>query len=308
MTRQKKTHLAILAIVPALVFAAARCADPNATAPTTVERSSLVPDRAAAAKLAKLQQETDWIGKFHNDALAYVLADLQRLPPKARERSGVCEAARKSYREFHRSRRGSDVPASVEDAFGRFCAGGGRTIATSIARGAGDPRRQSDVSFEAQGFMDQFLGAIDASVSYDDLRARVNSIEAAAVATLGPDEASAVVGVGSIALSSADYWANNLPAWEPFVGPDAGFFMELSAARSGSLPFAPGITGSYYWRDFASRVWNDAKAAAKRAAIGDVSAAERSVVAMGVGAILGGPASWEALVAASATGSIMAVL
>ena len=308
MTRQKKTHLAILALVPALVFAASRCADSNATAPTGVEGSGAAADRVVAAKLAKLQQETDWVGKFHNDALAYVLADLQRLPPKARERGGVCEAARKSYRQFHKSRRGTDVPASVEDAFERFCAGRGPTFAASIAQGAGEPRRQGDVSFEAQGFMDQFLGAIDASVSYDDLSARVNSIEAAAVATLPAAEAADVVVVGSIALSSADYWANNLPAWDPYVGNGTGFLTELAASRTASSPFGPESPVSRDWGDFVNRVWNDAKAAAKRAARGDVSAASKALMTAGALLVIGAPVTYEGILAASATGSIMSVL
>lgn len=304
MTRQKKTHLAILALVPAIVFAAVRCADSTGAIPPTVENSQPGLDAEVSATLARLHRKNDWVGQFHNDALGYVLVALNRLPAKARDRHSVCEASRKAYREFHKSRRGIEEPASVDIAFEQFCARGSSprpSNAVVISTAASTPRAADALA--AQQFMDRFLDAIDASVSYDDLSARINSIDAAAAGSLSADEAASVVIAGSIALSSADYWANNMPAWDPFVGTDTGFFSVLAMTRgdaTGGIGRAAGIS----W----GSVWNDAKAAAKRAAKGDVGAATKAIVSAGFSAVIGGPVTYEAVLAASATGSVMSVL
>src|SRR5437764_15245867 len=83
MTRQKRTHLFILALVPVVVFTAVRCADSTVTAPPVATApTALTPE--IQAKVAKLHSETDWIGQFHNDALRFVFTNLQRIPLKAR--------------------------------------------------------------------------------------------------------------------------------------------------------------------------------------------------------------------------------
>ena len=120
MTRQRKTHILILALVPVIVFGAVRCADSTMTAPPAVQIATGQLDPAVEARLAKLHQENDWVGEFHNDALKYVFANLRRMPAKGRDRHGVCEEARKAYADFHKARRGSSVPVSVDADFEKF--------------------------------------------------------------------------------------------------------------------------------------------------------------------------------------------
>ena len=308
MTRQRKTHLFILALVPILVFTAVRCADTSATAPYL---APVVIKEPIEAKLARLHSENDWIGAFHNEALAHVLTVLQRVPAKSRNGRAVCEAARAAYADFHKARRGSPVPAVVDAEFAGFCATRGSARSARLAS-LSLPGRISrvEVSADAQALLDQIPAAIDASTSYEDLTARINSIEAGAASTLSYDEASAVVAVGSVALSSAAYWGDNITSWVPFtntpdysvlfaaIGPTTDGFSSLQRGAAG----ASSATGpSADW----GSIWNDAKAAAKRAAVGDARSAIKAVIGT---SLLEGPIIYEVVVSAAAAGSIMAVL
>lgn len=306
MTRQRNTHLFILALVPTVVFGAVRCADSTAGPPPAT--NAVQPDPAVAAKLAKLHQEHDWVGQFHNEALKYVLATIQRGTAKSRDRRALCEAARRAYGEFHKNRRGSTVPGSVDADFARFCKGGslGANSLTVITGAPGGPRK-SELSPNAQGFLDQIVAAIDASTSYGDLNDRVSSIEASAVASLGSEEAGAIVAVGSVTRSSASYWANNLPSWLPFTNTaDYTVLLAPRALLSGSAPGTPAFNNDPIdWGTVANGIWNDAKRAAKRAAGGDARAAVKVIIAGGVAET---PIIWEIIVASAAVGSIMSVL
>lgn len=306
MTRQKRVHLFILALVPVVVFAAVRCADSTATAPVSTESPALTAE--LQAKLARLHQENDWIGQFHNDALSFVFANLQRIPLKARNPRGVCETARKAYAEFHKTRRGTAVPTSVDAEFESRCSAaspGASSRVFSIAIPSEIAR--AEVTPAAQGLMDQIDYAIDASTSFGDLSAQVSSIEASAAANLSYEDASAVVAVGSVALSSADYWANNLTAWIPFTATtDYSVLLASRAPGDAAVPTTPAFGGNDGgWSSWASTVWNDAKQAAKRAAKGDFKAAVKVVIASGAA---GAPIIYEVVIGSAAAGSILAVL
>lgn len=308
MTRQRRSHLLILALVPAVVFVAVRCADSSATAPADVAQKApptLPPN--VAARLVKLHEERDWIGQFHNDALAYVFAKLHRIPAKGKNQRSVCEAARAAYAEFHKNRRGKDVPAAVDAEFESFCTGG--SSSSSFARIVSAPTRPAadELSATAQAFIGQIYPAIDASTSFPDLASRINSIEADAVGSLSYDEAGAVVTAGEVALSSATYWAYNLPSWIPFT--NSADYTVLLASRSIAIS-QDGISplnnaGEFDWGGFAQRVWSDAKAAAKRAAGGDVRAAAKVLIGA---SLMQGPIIYDIVIGSAAAGSIMAVL
>jgi hypothetical protein len=158
--------------------------------------------------------------------------------------------------------------------------------------------------------MEQVAFAVDVSTSYEDLSGRVASIESAAASSLGYDEAEGVFMVGSIALNSATYWANNLTDWVPFT--NTADYSVLLATRivqpgaGGSPAFNNGDdTGSFSWSDWAKHVWNDTKAAAKRAAEGDVRAGAKALIGT---ALAGGPFIFDIFAGAAAAGSIGSVL
>jgi hypothetical protein len=298
MTSQRRTHLLVLALVPLVVFGAVRCADNTTTSP--LAESALSRDLSVSAKLAKLHKENDWVGKFHNEALAFVLAELQRTPKKGRDRRSVCETARRAYAEFHRSRRGTEVPASVDADFESFCAGNKGAANTRLSSIAVPSRPRTDeVSLAAQDYMDRVASAIDLSTSYDDLSGRVNSIEAEAASSLSYDEAGEVVTVGSVALSSADYWGSTITDWVPFTSGIEAYSV-LLAPGGRTSPFSTGAPA----KDWNS-IWNDAKQAAKRAASGDVHGAVRTIVSL---AMVGGAFQYEIVLAGAATSSVMAIL
>jgi hypothetical protein len=300
MTRQRKSHLLILALVPVVVFGAIRCADSTVTAPTSEQIVGGQPDAALELKLAKLHKEFDGVGKDHNDALAFVLKNLQRLPEKNRNRRAICETARKAYAEFHQLRFGKNPNASTNADFSKECQSASPLIASAAISFSDQGRVRSDLSPVAESYLDQIADAVDASSSVDDLNGRIASIESSAASNLSYEEAGAVMMVGSVAASSASYWVQNIPAWGPYYlnTPEYSVFSaaRLQDAAVKGLPTPSG--------DWAS-IWADAKAAAKRAARGDVSAAAKVIIATGVA---GAAIVYDVVVGAAATGSIMAVL
>lgn len=303
MTRQKKIQLLILACAPA-VFAVG-CSDATPTAPVAAATTATPSPSTIRAKLDKMHKDTDWIGAFHNDALRYVLADIKRLPLTSRNALSVCEAARRSYAEFHRTRRGSAVPASVDADFENFCSRSRKpTIAPSVLA---NPRRGPNAAQYAvtdSAYMDQVYNAIDASTSLADLNARVSAIESSAANSLSYDAAQGVVIVGNVALSSANYWADNVNDWTDFTSSYL-YSMQPSATKLFATTLRSTVSGrgrvnapSFNW-------WDDAKAAARRAASGDAKAAGRAVLAAGLAGL---PIVYDVVIGAAATGSIIAVL
>ncbi len=306
MTRQRRTQLSFLALVPVVVFAAVRCADTSAPLPSA-QKSMKPPTAEFTARLSKLHEETDWIGEFHNDALSYVFNSISRVPAKGRDKRSVCETARRAYAQFHHARRGTAVPASVDAQLESFCVPNAAPAVRATAFGGSNAEPRREVSAAAESMMDQIASAIDASTSYSDLSARVNSIEASAASSLSYDEATGVFIVGSVALNSATYWANNLTAWVPFT--NSADYTTLLTTRlvspgEASPPFG-GNNAGQDWGEFAEQVWKDTKAAAKRAAGGDARAGIKSVIGS---SIVGLPILWDVIIGAAAAGSIGAVL
>lgn len=300
MTRQRRTHVFILALVPVVVFGAVRCVDRTATAPIQqISAGHLEP--SVEARLAKLQQEFGKAGKDHNDALAFVLQNLQRLPEKNRSRQAICETARKAFADFIQLRFGKNPAQSDEADFSRVCHGTSPQTRSAAIVFSGPGSARSDLSPLAQSYLDQIDGAIDASSSVEDLGGQIASIEADAAASLSYEEAGAVVMAGSVANSSASYWVQNIPAWGPYYlnTPDYSVLFSLSRTRDEAT------NGLVAPKSDWAAIWRDTKAAAKRAAGGDYHAAVRVIVVAGVsGAVIG----YDAVVGAAAAGSIMAVL
>jgi hypothetical protein len=300
MTRQRKTHLLFLALVPAVVFGALRCADsPSEPRAQSSQAAALEP--SVAATLAKLHAQYDWIGEYHNDALKYVLANLQRLPAKSLNRRAICETALAAYAEFHRSRRHVEVPAEVVAAAEQRCSSSGLGVATgAFSLEIPGGLRMDELSPEAQSYMDQIVSAIDASNSSSDLNSAVAAIEATAATTLSKAEAADVIMVGSVTESSAQYWDANLADWLPY----SSYTLEYSRASRSSAAggdastIAPaGVPRFSFWGDF--------KAAAKVAGKADGNAAIAAIVRE---SILSAVFSYDFVIGSAAVGSIMAVL
>ena len=299
MTRQRKTHLLFLALVPAVVFGALRCTDsPSAPRAPSSQAVALEP---VTARLAKLHAQYDWIGEFHNDALKYVLANLQRLPAKSLNRRAICETALTAYKEFHRSRRHVEMPAQVAAAAENNCSssGLGRSVGAFSLEIPVGPKKD-ELSAEAQSYLDQIVSAIDASDSTADLNASVANIEANAAASLSNAEAGAVVIVGAVTESSAQYWEANFSDWLPYMSTVTPYSLIAGTRLSSDGTNQIGPTGTPRF-DF----WSDFKAAGKRALGGDARGAIRAVISAGIAGIA---FEYDVILAGAATGSIMAVL
>jgi hypothetical protein len=101
---------------------------------------------------------------------------------------------------------------------------------------------------------------------------------------------------------------NNITAWVPYT--NTADYSVLLASRSLPLGFDGGTLtltrdDGGGWGSFLNGVWNDAKRAAKRAAIGDVKAGAKAAMAA---VLAGSPIVYEIVLAGAASGSIMAVL
>lgn len=303
MTRQRKTHLLILALVPVVVFTAVRCADSTgapAPAPALTTGDAAIP-AAPSTRLAKLRQQYGGVGKDHNDALAFVLKKLQRLPAKNRSHRAICETARTAFADFHRMRFGRGVPASPNTRFTLSCEGvspAGTRVPTVTAS---DNPVRADYSPAALSYFDQIAAAVDISSSLEELASLVASIEASAAASLSYEEAGTVMMVGSVAISSAEYWVQYILDWDPYLLSNTGYSIVQSV-----VPATSGTAGRR--GDWAS-IWASAKAAAKRAVGGDVRAAAKTLIAIGAAsAAYGFPIAYDMVVTGAAIGSIDAVL
>ncbi len=299
MTRQRKTHLFILALVPMVVFTAVRCADSTGTIlpEASTDGASLQPE--VASRLAKLHQQFDGVGKDHNDALAFVLKNLQRLPEKNHDRHTVCETARKAFADFHKNRFGSAVPTSIDGSFAAFCQSPSPSGSAISFAMLGDNSARTDLSAAAESYLDQIANAVDGASSVDDLVNQVSAIEASAAASLSYDEAGGVVMVGSVAINSAYYWVQSLPAWAPYLLSTPDYSVRFTALATDA-----GIPRSDW-----SSIWGDAKAAAKRAVGGDARAAAKVLISVGVGsAVVAAPVFYDMVLTGAAIGSIGAVL
>ncbi len=308
MTRERKTHLCILALVPLVVFGVVRCADSPAAPDRQAAAKSVLPQ--VAARLARLHAKYDSAGPIHNAALAYVLADLQRIPKNRRSRNNICETARRSFAEFHRNRFGSELPAGSEAEMVKSCLSAGGPAAPLASLSFGGQPPHFDISQTAVDYMDQVAEAVDISASPADLDAHVSEIEAGAAANLSEEEAAAVVTVGAVTTSSAQYWAENLTAWLPFASSSDTTVAEYSRLTLSNGSRSVGDPASLKPRHSAftdawDSIWPQVAAAGKRAIRSDARAAAKTVVVLAVGGVAIG---WEVVVTGAATGSILALL
>jgi len=250
------------------------------------------------------------VGIVHNEALAYVLADLQRIPKQSRSRQRVCETAQQSFAEFHRRRFGSELPAGSEADIVKPClsARGPAASLASLSFGGKPPR--FDISQPAIDYMDQVANAVDLSESRADLESRVSEIEAVAAANLGEEDAAAVITVGSVTDSSARYWSDNLMAWLPFTSTADTTVNVYSRLAPSTASHSIGNPSALRPRNSSvtelwDYLWPQVATAGRLAIRSDARAAAKTLIILSVqGAVIG----WEAVLAGAATGSILALL
>lgn len=202
-------YFAILASTASAALISASCAsDGPPTAPATTDIA------VAQTRLKDLHDKYDWIGQYHTDGLAYVYSQLTKDNGKPKSRADICKIAAKATKEFHKMARKGSVPAGLVDPSlnNEVCPDDfGSARKTVILSGTNGSHR-TDLSAEAVNLMDQIVTITNSSTSRYAYVTGVENVEAQAV-YLPPDEAGAVIAVGSVALSSVDYWEANLSNW-----------------------------------------------------------------------------------------------
>ena len=166
--------------------------------------------RVARQKTQDTQASNKWAGKYHTDALEYVyskLAQTNRHGTKAEK----CRVAVAALKEFDKSvRKDGKSTAFVSDD---VCGPPGST---------GDVPEfgESVTSFAGTGFspvaasiLDQIQSVTKSYSSSSSVESAVTGLQNSAAAKLNPSEAAAVAALGSVAISSAQYWESNAEKW-----------------------------------------------------------------------------------------------
>jgi len=186
---------------------------PESTAPIS---SPAVTSSTSTDKSQSLADQTAWMGKYHNDALAFALVKIKQ--SKSTSRLGRCKAGLAALKEFQKAFRKSGGSAtfgdlSLTDGMCEEADTAARGLSMSVAPESKALRLANDISAPASDYMNQIGYAVDAMTSLQGLIATVNNIDSRVAWSLPALEATAVAGAGSIAVSSADYWTTEGGGW-----------------------------------------------------------------------------------------------
>src|SRR6266542_549998 len=169
-------------------------------------------------RIADLQTQTEWMGKFHTDALTYIQSQLAAAKATARTAQERCRVASRAFKDFTRAFRKDGAPLTLPPDFdaGFGCDDGvplGMRPTVLIAGSGGILPRRDDLSPQAQSYLSQIESAFDADVSLEQLESTVRAVTYEAAGTLDYLAATAVFGTASIAISSAEYWSTSSGGW-----------------------------------------------------------------------------------------------
>jgi hypothetical protein len=204
--RFKWEYTAFIGVLMAVAAAVASCSkDSTSPVASAVVREAPQPSQQ---KLADLQSRYGWTGKYHTDALAHVYSKLSR-GKSLSSRAERCHVALAALKEFNKTFSKDGKSKGLSDSFvsDDLCSGNGQ-VAAQTQVGA-----TSDLSPKAQAILQRIPNLFDFGASSASIVASVNGIENSAIGTLNADEAAAVVSLGSVAISSAQYWDANLADW-----------------------------------------------------------------------------------------------
>lgn len=221
-------------LVVAIAFTAVSCSD-SSTAPQPTANVSNGP-QAAYQKLPDLQASFSWPGRYHTEALAQIYSKLSRGDRRA-PKDVKCRVVVGALKEFDKSFSKDGKTRGIADDFltADFCSGDlSQQSVVSDAR----VEKSSGFSPQALSSFHQILNVLDSRTSAATMVASVNGIESAASKTLNANEAAAVVSLGSIAISSAQYWEANAGKWQTMSGATS-YQVDSRSRPSTTLLFAP---------------------------------------------------------------------
>jgi hypothetical protein len=296
--RTTPKYFLILAVTAGAALTAYGCAsDGPSTAPDATTDLRIV-----QTKLHDAHAKYDWIGKYHTDGLGYVYAQLAKGNGKPRTRKEICKVAVKATKDFHKAQGRGDVPEGLIDPslISGLCPDEGGKPNKTILVSA--PTRKAELSAGAVSLIDQITYLTSTATSRDALVNGVLNIESQA-AYLPPDDAGAVIAVGSVALSSIDYWEANLSAWVaiPVVKATAYSLSPLEMTAATVVSTTAPILGPRY----VSGWWQNPFVKGFRAVLAsDAIAGARSVYA----SWYLGPIGWDAAAASALAASVITAL
>lgn len=293
MRTTPKYFLILAAMAGAAVVSASCASDGPSTAPDAQTRSS----RVAQDKLKDAHDKFDWIGKYHTDGLAYIYSQLAKGSGKPRSKQETCRIIAKATKEFHKAQRHTDVPAAFADPalVNEVCPSddGAKPSTTVLVSGQ---TRKTDLSAGAVNLIDQITYVTATATSRSVLLSGVLDIESQA-ASLSPDDLGAVVAVGSVALSSMDYWEANLSSWGTLPGMATAYSLspvDVTAATVGSMTTP--LQGPRFFTGRAPGWWqNPFVSGFKKVLIADALAAARVIYSTWYM----GPIGWDAAASAA---------
>jgi hypothetical protein len=225
-------------LVVAIAITAVSCSEGStAPQPSAVINNDL---RFTHQKLPDLQASFNWPGKYHTEALAYVYAKLSRGNQRA-SKPDKCRVAVSALKEFDRSFSKDGKTRGIADSFlsDDFCNGNLSGVNQKVPADDARLEKSSGFSPQALSSFHQILNVLDSNASAAAMVAAINGIESAASRTLSAAEAGAVVSLGSVAISSAQYWDANSVKWQTMSSGGASNQLAAGFRPSAALLFAP---------------------------------------------------------------------
>jgi hypothetical protein len=267
--RKRLMYFAIVASVAATLTVVSCAPDSPSSA------TSITYPKVAQQKLQDLQNTYGWIGKYHTDGLAYMYTQLTK-DNKKKSHADLCRIAAKAVKEFNRASRHRDIPAGYVDPAltSEVCPDDSNGVSETVLTAPGQAAQpRHALSSAAQNYINQIVAIANTATTRSGYVNGILNIETQAVGLPG-DEAGAVIGVASVALSSLDYWEANLDAWVSIPGTIATAYslspLDMSSATLNSVgapSFTPRNVGKWwqnpYVRGFGKVLGADAVAAAR---------------------------------------------
>jgi hypothetical protein len=180
-------------------------------------KDSTAPQGSASTAAHPTQQKTSdsqdsykRAGKYHTDGLAYVYAKLAQTNKRS-SKAEKCRVAIAALKEFDKSfRKDARSTGVISDD---VC---GPVGATDIPQSG----EQSAPSYAGAGFsplaasmLSEIGNVTNSHSSSASVVSAVTRVQNSAAAKLNPSEAGAVAALGSVAISSAEYWEANADKW-----------------------------------------------------------------------------------------------
>lgn len=178
--------------------------------PSAPDVTSAAPDLGKAT--AGNRNTYDFVGKFHNDALANALVKIRA--SKKLTKLDRCRVGLAAIKDFARQYKKSDGSSFVVDpvVIDGMC---DAAATTGFAESRASLFNPANISSSASGYMDDINTAVDYSASLPAYSFAVNRIQNEAEETLGAGslETNAVFATGSVGVSSEEYWIANESSW-----------------------------------------------------------------------------------------------